>query len=71
MNQADHVIEKTFFTGRTHQLYLEPHNCVVAIDEDEKLQCWIGTKSPLQNRAQIAKLFDLDIDDVVINFSYD
>jgi len=70
MNQADHVIEKTFFTGRTHQLYLEPHNCVVAIDEDKKLQCWVGTKSPLQNRAQIAKLFDLDIEDVIINFAY-
>ncbi len=70
MKEADQVIEKTFFTGRTHQLYLEPHNCVVAIDEEEKLQCWLGTKSPMQNRAQIAALFDLDVKDVVINFAY-
>ena len=70
LKEADLIFERTFYTGRTHQLYLEPHNCVVAIDEDDVLQCWLGTKSPMQNRVQIAGLFDLDISKVVINFAY-
>lgn len=70
MAQADLIVERAFRTGRTHQLYLEPHNCVVAIDEDGTLQTWIGTKSPMNNRMHITTLFDLDPSKVIINFAY-
>ena len=70
MAEADLIVERDFETSRTHQLYLEPHNCVVAIDEDGTVQTWIGTKSPMSNRASIAALTGRDISQVVINFAY-
>ena len=70
MAEADLIIERDFETSRTHQLYLEPHNCVVAIDDDGTVQTWIGTKSPMSNRASIAALTGRDISQVVINFAY-
>ena len=70
MAEADTIIERVFETSRTHQLYLEPHNCVVAIDDDGTVQTWLGSKSPMSNRAAIAALTDRDISQVVINFAY-
>ena len=70
MAEADLIIERDFETSRTHQLYLEPHNCVVAIDDDGTVQTWIGTKSPMSNRASIAALTGRDLSQVNINFAY-
>ena len=68
--EADLTVEHTFRTQRTHQLYLEPHNCTVGIDADGVVQLWIGTKSPLANRNAVAAMFGLDPDTVNLNFAY-
>ena len=70
MAEADVIVERDFETSRTHQLYLEPHNCVVAIDDDGTVQTWVGTKSPMSNRMSIATLTGREASQVVINFAY-
>ena len=36
--QADVIVESTFTTPRVHQLYLEPHCCLVKVDGDGRVQ---------------------------------
>ena len=68
--EAELVVERTFRSQRTHQVYLEPHNCTVWIDDEGTTQLWIGTKSPLGNRNAVAALFGLEPDSVNLNFAY-
>ncbi len=68
--EADLTVDHTFRTQRTHQLYLEPHNCTVWVDPDGITQLWIGTKSPLANRNAVAAMFGLDPGTVNLNFAY-
>jgi CO/xanthine dehydrogenase Mo-binding subunit len=68
--QADLVIEREFRSHRTHQVYLEPHNCVVWIDEEGVLQVWLGTKSPMSNRNHVSAVTGVPADKVNINFAY-
>lgn len=52
--KADHVIEHTFRTQRQHQGYIEPHACIVNIEDDGHVQVWANSKAPFQLRSQIA-----------------
>ena len=67
---ADVIVERTYHTQWSHQAYLEPHNSLVAIDDEGKVQVWVASQSPIRNRNELARLMDLNIDDVVINPSY-
>ena len=44
---ADRVFEHTFSTPRQHQSYLEPHTCLVEVDERGVAQIWASNKAPL------------------------
>src|SRR6266705_3062822 len=46
--QADLIIENTFTVPRQHQAYLEPHSCLVWLDDQERLQVWASSKVPYQ-----------------------
>jgi CO/xanthine dehydrogenase Mo-binding subunit len=43
---ADYVIEHTFHTPRQHQVYLEPHACLVELDEAGVAHIWASNKAP-------------------------
>ncbi|HWP57721.1 MAG TPA: xanthine dehydrogenase family protein molybdopterin-binding subunit [Candidatus Acidoferrales bacterium] len=45
-SQADLVVENTFTVSRQHQAFLEPHCCLVWIDEQERVQVWSPNKVP-------------------------
>ncbi|MDA1096139.1 MAG: xanthine dehydrogenase family protein molybdopterin-binding subunit [Chloroflexi bacterium] len=70
--QADRVIERTYRTQRTHQAYLEPHSCVVLIDDanDDQIHVWLGTKSPFQNRNTFADAVGIPQEKVTIDFAH-
>ncbi len=44
---ADYVFEHTFRTPIQHQAYLEPHVCVVELDERGVAHVWAANKAPL------------------------
>jgi CO/xanthine dehydrogenase Mo-binding subunit len=56
---ADHVFEHTFRTQHQHQGYIEPHACVVNLDQDGRVQVWVNSKMPFQVRKQLADGIDL------------
>src|SRR5262247_864513 len=42
--QADLIIENTFTVPRQHQAYLEPHSCLVWLDDQGRVQVWASSK---------------------------
>lgn len=66
---ADVVIENTFTTPRQHQAYLEPHTCLVWIDEDSTIQIWASNKSPYSLRQQLADATSIPIERFQVNFA--
>jgi CO/xanthine dehydrogenase Mo-binding subunit len=44
---ADRVFEHTFHTPRQHQVYLEPHACLVEVDAHGIVHIWASNKAPL------------------------
>jgi CO/xanthine dehydrogenase Mo-binding subunit len=44
--EADVIVERTYETPRTHQLYLEPHTCLVDIAPDGVAQLWLASGTP-------------------------
>lgn len=47
LERADHVFEHTFRTPVQHQVYLEPHICLVEIDAAGIVHIWAANKAPL------------------------
>jgi CO/xanthine dehydrogenase Mo-binding subunit len=67
---ADVIVERTYTTPRTHQAYLEPHNTLVWIDPEGRVQVWLGTKSPFSNRASLAAVIDVPPAEITVNSAY-
>ncbi len=44
--RAARVFEHTFHTPRQHQVYLEPHTCVVELDDRGVAHIWASNKAP-------------------------
>ncbi len=65
--EADLVFEHTFRTQRQHQGYMEPHACVVQVDDDDRIQLWINSKMPFQVRKQLADGIDQPETQVRVN----
>lgn len=46
LESADHLIEHTFRVRPQHQAYLEPHACLVELDDQEVAHIWATNKAP-------------------------
>jgi CO/xanthine dehydrogenase Mo-binding subunit len=68
--EADVVFEHTFRTQHQHQGYIEPHACVVSLDQDGRVQVWVNSKMPFQVRKQLAEGIDLPQEMVRVNPSF-
>jgi carbon-monoxide dehydrogenase large subunit len=44
--QSDIIVENTFTVPRVHQAFIEPHCCLVWIDDQERVQIWSSSKAP-------------------------
>ena len=64
--ESDRIFEHTFTTQLVHQGYLEPHACLVDIDESGKVQVWANNKSPYLLREQLASGAGIPESDIVI-----
>ena len=68
--EADLVFEHTFTLARVHQAFLEPHTCLVRIDDEGHVEVWANSKVPFPLRNQIAAAIGMDPEDVRINVTY-
>ena len=67
--EADIVVEGVYTTQRAHQAYLEPHSCVVWIDDDGRLQIWAPNKAPHRLKLNLADALGLDPKRIVVRHS--
>src|SRR5262245_30643577 len=65
--EADLIVENTFTVPRQHQAYLEPHSCVVWIDDHERVQVWASSKVPYQVKEQLAVALRLPKERIRLN----
>ena len=65
--EADEIFEHTFTAPWVHQAYLEPHACMVHIDDSGKVQVWANNKSPFLLRDQLAACLLLKPEQIRIN----
>ncbi|MEE8517796.1 MAG: molybdopterin cofactor-binding domain-containing protein, partial [Dehalococcoidia bacterium] len=67
--QADVTVETTFTTTGVQQLYLEPHCCLVKVDDDGRVQVWAPNKAPHRLKQNLADALGLPSEKIVVNHS--
>jgi len=68
--EADFIVEHSYTTPHQHQAYLEPHSCLVDIDNDENVQIWMSCQLPMANLGELARVMELPENQIQINSSY-
>jgi CO/xanthine dehydrogenase Mo-binding subunit len=64
--EADVIYEDRYTTPMTHQGYIEPHACVVAIGEDGVIRVWSSAKQPFQTHNWMAEAIGVQKDQLVV-----
>jgi CO/xanthine dehydrogenase Mo-binding subunit len=65
--QSDVVVENTFTVGRVHQAFIEPHCCLVWIDDQGRVQMWSPNKVPHGLKESMAAAFDIPTEKIRVN----
>ena len=70
MNEADVVLEETFFTPIQEHAYIETENGVAHQDENGIIHLTVSTQAPFRDRFEIAKALQLDPSKIHITNPY-
>ncbi|HYA27334.1 MAG TPA: xanthine dehydrogenase family protein molybdopterin-binding subunit, partial [Acidobacteriota bacterium] len=65
--QADVIVENTFTVARVHQSFLEPHCCLVWIDDHGRVQMWSPNKVPHGLKESMAQAFGIAKEKIRVN----
>ena len=65
--EAELIFEDTYTTQLMHQGYIEPHACLVDIDDDGRVQIWANNKGPFMLREQLALVWDMPKERIRVN----
>ena len=65
--EADRVFENTFTAQLMHQAYIEPHACVIRVDDSGRVEGWVNNKGPFNLRLQVSAVWDLPEDQITFN----
>jgi CO/xanthine dehydrogenase Mo-binding subunit len=65
--ESDLVIENTFTVARVHQAFLEPHCCLVSIDDQGRVQMWSPNKAPQGLRESMSEAFNIPKEKIRVN----
>jgi len=65
--RADVIVENAFTVARVHQAFLEPHCCLVWIDEQERVQMWSPNKAPQGLKESMCNAFKIAPERVCIH----
>ena len=68
--QSDIIVEGTYTTPAQHQAYLEPHTCLVWIDDEGVAQVWASNKAPYALRRQLSDALGIDVEKIRLNPTY-
>jgi CO/xanthine dehydrogenase Mo-binding subunit len=65
--QADVIVENTFTVPRVHQSFLEPHCCLVWIDDRDRVQMWSPNKVPHGLKESMSQAFGIAKEKICVN----
>ena len=65
--EADRIFENTFTAQLMHQAYIEPHACIIRVDDSGRVEGWVNNKGPFNLRAQVSAVWDLPQDQITFN----
>ena len=65
--QADLIVESTFTVPQSHQAYLEPHSCLVWIDQEGRVQVWSPNKAPHGLKRSLADTLGIPAERIRVN----
>lgn len=65
--ESDLIVENTFTVPRVHQAFLEPHCCLVWIDEQERIQMWSPCKVPQGLKESMSEAFNIAKEKIRVN----
>ena len=65
--RADVIVENTFTVPRVHQSFIEPHCCLVSIDDQERVQMWSPNKVPHGLKQSMAQAFGIPKEKIRVN----
>ena len=65
--ESDLVLENSFTTQLMHQAYIEPHACIVKVENDGLVQVWANNKSPFALREQLSAALGISEDGIRLN----
>lgn len=64
---SDMVVENTFTVPRVHQAFLEPHSCLVWLDDNGVVQVWSSSKAPHVLKQSLAVCLSIARERIRIN----
>lgn len=67
--QAEVIIEGTYATQRVHQGYIEPHCCLVWIDEGGRMNIYSPNKAPHRLKSNLSESLGIPIEEIVVHHS--
>ena len=65
--QAEVIVENTFTVPRVHQSFLEPHCCLVWIDDRDRVQMWSPNKVPHGLKESMSQAFGIGKEKIRVN----
>ena len=64
---ADLIVDNTFTVPRVHQSFLEPHCCLVWIDDKDRVQMWSPNKVPHGLKESMSQAFGIPREKIRVN----
>jgi len=65
--QSDIIVENTFTVPRVHQAFIEPHCCLVWIDDQERVQIWSSSKAPHSVKKSMSEALNIPAERILVN----
>ena len=65
--ESDLIFEHTFNLQLMHQAYIEPHACMISIDDGGRVQVWVNNKAPFNLRSQLAAAWGMPEEQINLN----
>lgn len=65
--ESDHIFENTFQTQMVHQGYIEPHACLVEVDDSGRVAVWSANQGMFKLRNALAAYLKLKESNIVIH----
>jgi xanthine dehydrogenase molybdenum-binding subunit len=63
---ADLVVEDTFYVSKQKQCQMEPNTYVALWDEQDRLKCWTSCQMPKLAQRKLANIFELPVSNVKV-----